>query len=88
MDYEYFSQRIHGVIMPSTGCTEPVAIALNTATARANARGEVRHLTITLDNYLYKNAMGVGIPGADERCGTLRGDGRDGRRRDGKDARA
>lgn len=58
MDYEYFLQRIHGVIMPSTGCTEPVAIALNTATARANARGEVRHLTITLDNYLYKNAMG------------------------------
>ena len=67
MDYEYFLQRIHGVIMPSTGCTEPVAIALNTATARANAQGEVRHLTITLDNYLYKNAMGVGIPGADER---------------------
>ena len=51
MDYEYFLQRIHGVIMPSTGCTEPVAIALNTATARANAQGEVRHLTITLDNY-------------------------------------
>ena len=67
MDYEYFLQRIHGVIMPSTGCTEPVAIALNTATARANAQGEVRQLTITLDNYLYKNAMGVGIPGADER---------------------
>ena len=67
MNQEYFLQRIHGVIMPSTGCTEPVAIALNTATARANAQGEVRHLTITLDNYLYKNAMGVGIPGADER---------------------
>ena len=67
MEYEYFLKRIHGVIMPSTGCTEPVAIALNTATARANAQGAVRHLTITLDNYLYKNAMGVGIPGADER---------------------
>lgn len=40
MDYEYFLQRIHGVIMPSTGCTEPVAIALNTATARANAQAK------------------------------------------------
>lgn len=38
MDYEYFLQRIHGVIMPSTGCTEPVAIALNTATARQTHR--------------------------------------------------
>lgn len=66
-----------------------MAIALNTATARANARGEVRHLTITLDNYLYKNAMGVGIPGADERgvalCAAM---GVTAGRRDGKDARA
>ena len=29
--------------------------------------GEKLKLTITLDNYLYKNAMGVGIPGADAR---------------------
>ncbi len=64
---EFFLSRMHGAIMPSTGCTEPVAIALNTATARANAKGEVLSLTLTLDNYLYKNAMGVGIPGADER---------------------
>ena len=67
MTDEFFLDRMHRAIMPSTGCTEPVAIALNTATARANAVGEVQSLTITLDNYLYKNAMGVGIPGADER---------------------
>ena len=67
MTNEFFLERMHRAIMPSTGCTEPVAIALNTATARKSARGEVRSLTITLDNYLYKNAMGVGIPGADER---------------------
>ena len=64
---KYFLERIRGAVMPSTGCTEPVAIALNTATARRHAKGEVRRLTVTLDNYLYKNAMGVGIPGADER---------------------
>ena len=67
MNYDFFLDRMHRAIMPSTGCTEPVAIALNTATARANAKGAVKKLTITLDNYLYKNAMGVGIPGADER---------------------
>ena len=67
MDYLFFLERMHRAIMPSTGCTEPVAIALNTATARASAKGAVKKLTITLDNYLYKNAMGVGIPGADER---------------------
>ncbi|MBQ2948739.1 MAG: serine dehydratase subunit alpha family protein [Clostridia bacterium] len=67
MHTEFFLERMHRAIMPSTGCTEPVAIALNTATARANAKGEIRRLTITLDNYLYKNAMGVGIPGSDER---------------------
>lgn len=52
---------------PSTGCTEPTAIALNAATARKEARGRLEHITVTLDPYLYKNAMCVGIPGADER---------------------
>ncbi len=54
-------------LMPSTGCTEPVALALSVATARKHAAGEIRSLTLTLDPYLYKNAMGVGIPGSDER---------------------
>lgn len=67
MTNEFFLERMHQAIMPSTGCTEPVAIALNTATARAHAKGSMKRLTVTLDNYLYKNAMGVGIPGADER---------------------
>ncbi len=66
-DEAFFLAEIHKALMPSTGCTEPVAIALNTATARANARGTLRRLTLTLDAYLYKNAMGVGIPGSDER---------------------
>ncbi len=63
----FFLQQIKGSMMPSTGCTEPVAIALNTATARKHAKGTLQKLTITMDPYLYKNAMGVGIPGSDER---------------------
>jgi len=64
----YFIEQIKNSMMPSTGCTEPVAIALNTATARKAAKGDaVEKLVITMDPYLYKNAMGVGIPGSDER---------------------
>ena len=63
----FFLSRMRGAVMPSTGCTEPVAIALNAATARRHAQGNVERICITLDNYLHKNAMGVGIPGADER---------------------
>ena len=62
MNHEFFLERMHRAIMPSTGCTEPVAIALNTATARKHVRGSIKKLTLTLDNYLYKNAMGVASP--------------------------
>ncbi len=59
--------KIKASLAPSTGCTEPAAIALNAATARANIAGEILRVTARLDAYLFKNAMGVGIPGADER---------------------
>lgn len=65
--YDFFLHQIENSMMPSTGCTEPVAIALNTATARKAAKGELKRLVVTMDPYLYKNAMGVGIPGSDER---------------------
>lgn len=67
MDYSSCLRRIKASLAPSTGCTEPAAIALNAATARANATGEIVKITARLDAYLFKNAMGVGIPGADER---------------------
>lgn len=58
---------IRGALAPSTGCTEPSAIALNAATARKELSGDIERATVRLDPYLFKNAMGVGIPGADER---------------------
>lgn len=63
----FFINEIQNSMMPSTGCTEPIAIALNTSIARREAVGEFERLVITMDPYLYKNAMGVGIPGSDER---------------------
>ena len=67
MDHACYLHKIRASLAPSTGCTEPAAIALNAATARANIAGPVTRVTARLDAYLFKNAMGVGIPGADER---------------------
>ena len=67
MDYSCYLKKIKASLAPSTGCTEPAAIALNAATARASVRGSITRVTARLDAYLFKNAMGVGIPGADER---------------------
>jgi len=67
MPYECYLTQIAGTLAESTGCTEPSAIALNAATARKHVQGEIVKVTARLDAYLFKNAMGVGIPGADER---------------------
>ena len=67
MSYECYLRQIAGTLAESTGCTEPSAIALNAATARKHAKGDIVRVTARLDPYLFKNAMGVGIPGADER---------------------
>ena len=67
MDETQCLRMIRASLAPSTGCTEPAAIALNAATARKAAQGTVTQVTERLDAYLFKNAMGVGIPGADER---------------------
>ena len=67
MDHCCYLRKIKASLAPSTGCTEPAAIALNAATARANITGPILRVRARLDAYLFKNAMGVGIPGADER---------------------
>ncbi len=67
MNTAHYLAKIKAALAPSTGCTEPAAIALNAATARAQIKGEILQVKARLDAYLFKNAMGVGIPGADER---------------------
>ncbi|MDO5017028.1 MAG: L-serine ammonia-lyase, iron-sulfur-dependent, subunit alpha [Porphyromonas sp.] len=57
---------IHREVLPATGCTEPVAVALTTAHA-AHALipfgGEIQSIRLDLSANILKNAMGVGIPG-------------------------
>lgn len=64
--------RISGVlkgVQPSLGCTEPGAIALACALARRAVGGEVRQVSVVCDPNVFKNALGVGVPGT----GGLRG---------------
>ncbi len=58
---------IRSVVTPATGCTEPVAIALNASTARRELKGELKKASVKMDICLLKNALGVGIPGFSER---------------------
>ena len=62
-----FMTMIKSVVTPATGCTEPVAIALNASTARSELKGELKKATVKMDICLLKNALGVGIPGFSER---------------------
>lgn len=50
-------------VVPATGCTEPVAIALNVAHAFQLVSGDVTSLHLNLSPNIYKNANAVGIPG-------------------------
>lgn len=54
---------LHREVIPATGCTEPVAVALTVAYA-AHALGCVPDsIKLELSANVLKNAMGVGIPG-------------------------
>lgn len=54
---------IHREVLPATGCTEPVAVALTVAYAASILKGEPQSITLKLSTNILKNAMGVGIPG-------------------------
>ncbi|MFP3042653.1 L-serine ammonia-lyase, iron-sulfur-dependent, subunit alpha [Treponema primitia] len=84
-DFEFLLDQIKDSVKIATGCTEPVAIALNCAVARKHTPGEIKSVTIKMDMGLLKNAMFVGIPGVSGRgiklcaaLGILGGDPDDG----------
>ncbi len=54
-------------VVPALGCTEPVSVALAAAAAsRALGAGPER-MTLTLDRYILRNAIAVGVPGTGSR---------------------
>ena len=50
-------------VVPATGCTEPGAVALCVAKTVETLGCEPEHVTLRLSKNVFKNAMGVGIPG-------------------------
>ncbi|MBR5467171.1 MAG: serine dehydratase subunit alpha family protein [Bacteroidaceae bacterium] len=50
-------------VVPATGCTEPMCVALCVAHACEVLGGEPDSIQVSLSSNVLKNAMGVGIPG-------------------------
>jgi L-cysteine desulfidase len=63
---EYLEQ-LEQELVVAIGCTEPVAVAYAAALAKQQAgQGEIESLTVIACINIYKNAMGVNIPGTQE----------------------
>ncbi len=54
---------IKSEVLPATGCTEPVAVALAVAKATDVLGEKPKEIEVLLSANMLKNAMGVGIPG-------------------------
>ena len=54
---------IHRQVVPAIGCTEPIAVALCVAKAAEMLGSQPEHIEVRLSANIFKNAMGVGIPG-------------------------
>lgn len=57
-----FTKLIQEDMKPALGVTEPGAIAYACARAASYIQGEVRHVDVTLNSGMYKNAFTCGIP--------------------------
>ena len=60
---EHIRDLMQHEVVPATGCTEPGAVALSVAKAVETLGCEPEQITLRLSKNVFKNAMGVGIPG-------------------------
>lgn len=67
--YETYLRILHAELIPATGCTEPIAIALTAAKAKAYLPDEVREVAVCVSGNIIKNVKSVMVPNT----GGLRG---------------
>lgn len=60
---ELYLKTLKKEVVPSEGCTEPIAIAYAASIAVEYLKGEIKEVNIYLSKNVIKNALGVGIPG-------------------------
>lgn len=65
MNRTLICQILNHEMMLATGCTEPAAIALTAAVAKAHLTGEPTHVKVLASVNIIKNAMAAGIPGTE-----------------------
>ncbi|BBR40423.1 UPF0597 protein [Aeromonas veronii] len=61
--WQQYLQIIQQVVKPALGCTEPIAAAYAAAVAARQLGCEPRGLEVAVSDNLYKNSMGVYVPG-------------------------
>ncbi|WP_421351261.1 serine dehydratase subunit alpha family protein [Aeromonas veronii] len=61
--WQQYLQIIHQVVKPALGCTEPIAAAYAAAVATRQLGCEPGRLEVAVSDNLYKNSMGVYVPG-------------------------
>ena len=60
---ELYLKTLKKEVVPSEGCTEPIAIAYAASIAAEHLKGEIKEVNIYLSKNVIKNALGVGRPG-------------------------
>ncbi len=58
-----FIETLKNSVKPALGCTEPVAVGLAVAVAFKEVRGAIEKINVEVSTNIYKNGMGVYIPG-------------------------
>ncbi len=64
----FFIDILKREVVPALGCTEPVAVALAVAKARDVLGCEPVDVLVYVSPNIFKNGMGVGIPGTGKVC--------------------
>ena len=63
MEFRKYIEIFNSEVVPALGCTEPIAVALASATSAKHLGKTVEKAEVFLSGNVMKNGMGVGIPG-------------------------